>query len=476
MQLNIRKKILFSYTISVAVGGLIWILSYYYHNDVSRELRIIEEKDYIFNDILEARRYEKNYFLTTHPDHIDQAFLYATNAQHRMQNIVALYAKYPVPDNLRKWLTDIKAYKTSLLTLQTLHREADPARNSGKSRDALRVQHTELHLLGRKMTANIEKAVNRENKYVQRLISKSKTYHFITLAALFVLASLTALFIIFDVNRPLKYIENAIRKITQGDYTVMPEISTGDEFESLVHSLNDMIRELNRRSDQMLQTEKLASLGILTSGVAHELNNPLSNISTSVQIMQEELEDGNWEFKRELLSETINEVDRARDTVKALLEFSREGPYKPQEVDFGKLVGKTIKLVKSEVPADVEIVVEVSEPAFAYVCSNRIQQLLIILILNGVQAMENGGGVLTLRACAREARNEFIIQVSDTGPGIPAEILPKIFDPFFTTKDVGKGSGLGLSIAHGIVEQHCGRIKIDTAENQGTTFTIVLPA
>jgi len=252
-------------------------------------------------------------------------------------------------------------------------------------------------------------------------------------------------------------------------------LSSGDEFESLVASLNTMISELNKRSEQLVQREKMASLGILTSGVAHELNNPLNNISTSVQILLEELEDADLEYKKELLTQTEEQIQRARDIVRALLEFSREKSFKRKKVKLADLVENTIKLIKGEIPTHVQLTVEIPADIQGEMDPRRIEQVLINLILNGIQAME-AGGILSISACPTANEAGFYFEVSDTGRGIPPQDLGKIFDPFFTTKDVGKGSGLGLSVSHGIIKQHGGRIEVKSAVDQGSTFTVFLPA
>ena len=265
-----------------------------------------------------------------------------------------------------------------------------------------------------------------------------------------------------------------IKKRATGDYTNIPSISTGDEFESLVTSLNDMINELNKRSEISLQTEKMASLGTLTSGVAHELNNPLNNISTAVQILLEELEDASLAYKKDLLERTEKQVERARDTVKALLEFSREGSFSPKLVHVENLVYQTLKLIKGEVPPNVTIKVQVPEDIEAIMDPRRIQHVMINLIINAVQAMAEGGELL-ITAFRQGNNGEFCLQFQDTGVGIPEENLPKIFDPFFTTKEVGKGTGLGLSVCHGAIEQHGGRIEVSSVPGKGTTFSVFLP-
>ena len=234
---------------------------------------------------------------------------------------------------------------------------------------------------------------------------------------------------------------------------------------------------LTKRTEQLIQARKLASLGILTAGVAHELNNPLNNISTSIQIVLEELEEDNIEFKRNQLLEAEKQVERAKDIVRALLEFSREKSLSFKRVQFKNLVEKAINLIIGQLPSEISVNMEIPEDIEVNLDPKRIRQVIINLILNGMQAMTEGG-VLTIKAWEGIENNEkmFYFQVQDTGHGISKQNFDKIFDPFFTTKDVGRGSGLGLSISHSIIEQHGGRIEVESVLEKGSKFTISLPS
>lgn len=234
---------------------------------------------------------------------------------------------------------------------------------------------------------------------------------------------------------------------------------------------------LKKQSTQLMQARKLASLGVLTAGVAHELNNPLNNISTSIQIVLEELEEDNIEFKRNRLLEVEKQVERARDIVRALLEFSREKALSFKRVQFKNLVEKATDFIKGQLPSEISINMEVPEDFEVNVDPKRIRQVLINLISNSLQAMTEGG-VLTIKAWeSREDDAKMLyFQVQDTGHGISKQDVNKIFDPFFTTKDVGKGSGLGLSISHSIIEQHGGRIEVESVPEKGSKFTVILPS
>ncbi|MBW1694211.1 MAG: PAS domain-containing protein [Deltaproteobacteria bacterium] len=233
---------------------------------------------------------------------------------------------------------------------------------------------------------------------------------------------------------------------------------------------------LKKQNKQLMKARKLASLGVLTAGVAHELNNPLNNISTSIQILLEELEDDNIEYKQNLLLEAESQVERAKNIIKALLEFSHEKSLSFKRVQLKNLVKNSIKQIKEEIPDEISINMNVPENIEANLDPKRVQQVLINLMLNGIQAMMEGG-VLTIKAWERieDDTKMLYFQVQDTGHGISKQDVNKIFDPFFTTRDVGQGSGLGLSISHSIIEQHGGRIEVEGVSEKGSKFTVILP-
>ena len=466
MKISIRGKIFLAFAIFIGFSALIWARSYYSQYILNQKIQIIERKYELLNTILEARRYEKNYFLSFDKKNILEALDYARQAEEILRNILNKYGKYTLAKNLDERITELVKYKESLGSLMELHKQGQPLIPS----DTIELIRTQ----GRILTSELEKMEKQESQFVQDLIEKSKTIHLLALVPVFMLSVLVALFLVFNVNRPLKTIENAITKIASGDFNNIPEIKTGDEFESLVTSLNNMICELNRRSKQLVQAQKLASLGRLTSGVAHELNNPLNNISTSIQILIEELEEEDLEYKKDLLVSAEKEVERGKEIVRSLLEFARERTLTLKQVNFKDLVDGAIGQIRSLLPDNIRFNIRVPDNIQADLGPERIERVLMNLIVNAVHAMKNGGEI-TIKAENEFDRNGFSFQVIDTGEGIPENIRTKIFDPFFTTKEVGKGSGLGLSIIYGIIEQHDGSISVSSEEGKGTTFTCFLP-
>jgi signal transduction histidine kinase len=478
MKLTLRRKIFLTFFVFLLVGGAFWSMNYFKQRHLERTIQVIEKEHDLLNTILEARRYEKNFFLTMEYRNLEDAMSYVRDGEEVLSSIIGQEGPRIHTYNLNEKLQKLRAYKEALAGMSGYY-ENGALRSPSELMENLARHGAEVRNAGKQITSDLELMLKEESDYVSRLVAEARRYHFIALAAILSLCIFTALYLVFNVNRPLKSIEGAIDRIARGDFENIPALSTGDEFASLVTSLNHMLEELNRRSEQLVQREKMASLGTLTSGVAHELNNPLNNISTSVQILMEECEEMDGDYHKELLKETEHQVDRARDIVKALLEFARDTSFSPKSVRLKPLVMKTLKLIRGEVPANVSIEVDIPDSISAELDPRRIQQVLINLIMNGVQAME-GKGRLDIVATEMPDGKGFYLQVKDTGQGIPSENLPKIFEPFFTTKDVGhkdggEGSGLGLSVCHGIIEQHGGRIKAESEPGKGSTFTVFLP-
>jgi len=236
----------------------------------------------------------------------------------------------------------------------------------------------------------------------------------------------------------------------------------------------EMESRLQKTQLQLLQAEKMSSLGKLAAGVAHQLNNPLGGITLYAQLMLEEypLE----EAAIQDLTRIIQDAERCRNTVKELLEFARQTRQEIRFNDINHALTQTLFLLENQtIFHNIEIVRDLA-PDLPKVPSD-IQQLnhvFMNIILNAAEAME-GAGRLTIETRASPDGERALIRISDTGPGIPAHVMKHIFDPFFTTKEQGKGTGLGLSVVYGILEEHKGRIKVESQPGQGASFLIELP-
>jgi PAS domain S-box-containing protein len=251
------------------------------------------------------------------------------------------------------------------------------------------------------------------------------------------------------------------------------EVATIGFFHDMRETLR-MKRELEKTQLQLLQSEKMASLGKLAAGVAHQLNNPLGGITLFTKLVLEdyELPPG----AREDLGRVLGDAERCRETVKELLEFTRQTRHLMRPNDVNQALRRTLFLLKSQsLFHNIVMDVDLDEQLPAVHCDiQQLNHMLMNIILNAAQAMK-GCGALSVRTRAVPDRPWVRIEITDTGPGIPPDVLPHIFEPFFTTKDEGEGTGLGLSLVYGIVENHGGQIKAFSEPGQGAAFVIELP-
>ncbi len=239
--------------------------------------------------------------------------------------------------------------------------------------------------------------------------------------------------------------------------------------------------QLGVAQQKLLKTDRLASLGQLAASVAHEINNPISGVLNLAMLMQRILKDdgvpaGRVEEFRRYLGQVAAETARVGRIVSDLLSFSRRS--KPQSVgaDLNAIVTTTVSLVSHKLELSrVEVNLDLARGLPSVRCdASQIQQVVINLVLNASEAIK-GGGRVTVRTRAAANEGGVVLEVSDTGSGIPAELLGKIFDPFFTTKEEGKGVGLGLAVVYGIVNAHGGEVEVASVVGQGSTFRVRLP-
>ncbi|MDP2645579.1 MAG: ATP-binding protein [Desulfobacterales bacterium] len=251
------------------------------------------------------------------------------------------------------------------------------------------------------------------------------------------------------------------------------EIATIGFFHDLRESLR-IKRELEKTQLQLLQAEKMNSLGKLAAGVAHQLNNPLGGIILFTQLI---LEDYQLDEKvRDDLKRILKDAKRCRDTVRELLEFTRQTRQLMQPQDINQAISRTLFLLENHtIFQNIEIIKDfTSELPLLFGDMQQLNHMFMNIFFNAAQAME-GKGKLIIRTYLLPDHDRIGIDITDTGPGISGENLPYIFEPFFTTKEEGKGTGLGLSLAYGIVQNHGGAIRATNQINNGATFIIELP-
>ncbi len=302
---------------------------------------------------------------------------------------------------------------------------------------------------------------------------------------------------------PLKDMESGANKIASGNLDHAIPVRHDDEFGHVAVSFNEMttaLKDSRQQMQELVQTletkvaertrdllaakaevaqgEKLASIGVLASGVAHELNNPLTGVLTFASLLRKKASDGTEDA--EDLDLVIRETKRCASIIRRLLDFAREKVPVKGYFDLNQVIAETIRFVERPVSLQQIEIKTALAPGLPNVWGDAdlIKQVVLNLLVNAQQAIDGSGSIFVQsRSAAAGAQNPSIVEVSvrDTGCGIPQANLERIFDPFFTSKEVGKGTGLGLSVSYGIVKAHGGRITVESVVGEGTTFNLYLP-
>jgi len=251
-----------------------------------------------------------------------------------------------------------------------------------------------------------------------------------------------------------------------------PELNSNGEVEHIIEYVRD-VTDQKRIEKNLIQSEKLATVGLLASGIAHELRNPLNIIETARYYLEDTLDTSGDDIRNKL--EIIKKnVRRASSIINNLLEFSRPSLQDREEIDVNTLIDKTLSLIEKELYAqNITVIRDYGDIPRIYFSLDSLKQAFLNIIINAVEAMPQGGK-LYIRT-RREGQQWVEIKFTDTGYGIAEEDLPHIFTPFFTTKKVGKGTGLGMFVTHSILKREGGEISVESAKGKGTTFTVLLP-
>jgi len=320
-----------------------------------------------------------------------------------------------------------------------------------------------------------------EQKYVDLRHRAVMVFLAVTVVGALIALGLAS-FISGKISVSIKKLAVAAEQVAHGNLDTRVEIRSHDELLELADAFNFMAAALKKRDEKVrefttrriMQSERLAHIGQLAAGVAHEINNPLTGIVTYSHLLLERAsaDDGT----RASLEKIVKQADRCRDIIRGLLDFSRQRKPEKRQSNVNRVLEECISLVDNQVLFhNIRIVQHLSAnlpPVF--MDPSQIQQVFMNMILNAAEAM-HGGGRLTLTTRHVPAEQAVEVEFADTGHGIKEADLDRIFSPFFSTKEVGHGTGLGLAISYGIVKEHKGTITVESEEGRGATFTICLP-
>jgi signal transduction histidine kinase len=468
LTLRLRIALVFAvctlFIAGVTVGSILML------SRVRSQTQLLEAMDELAYELQEARRYEKNFFLygTSPYDALDHVH----RADRLLQANAAAVERAIGVEESRRWKASLERYEGLLQDLAGAVSADRPQVDEQARHEA----ETALRRSGTEILATASDLLARERESMDEML-RTATHGAIGLLALAVLLMvLLADQLARQVLRPIGRFIRYVGRIAEGDFSpIAPARRYRDEFSTLAVAINRMLDELTARQQQLVQSRKMAAVGTLTSGIAHELNNPLNNISLNVETLLDDFEDTDDDQKKKLLEEIFTQVQRASATVRNLLDFTRKDHPVFTPVSIPELLRASVRLVGNELAlAGVEVSLD-APPGLPRVNGNprNLEQVFLNLFLNAMEAMPEGG---TLAVSATSGDGLVRIAVRDTGTGISAEHLEQVFEPFFTTKEAGEGTGLGLSVSYSIVEKHGGHLEVESQPGEGTVFTVTLPA
>ncbi len=419
----------------------------------------------IDRQILEVRRYEKTYLLY----HSKEDLLYALDYIEKLEieipmNEPMITKKLNIKKELNTLLKLIKEYKELLMAIM------EKKKISQKSAYKIREKGHEITEFFSNIRKNVTKKLNRDIKLYSSI-------PIMTFFLVFLIVPLAAYLLAKWVIDPIEYLATNAKKVSKGYLEHIPLykrfILRYREYIELTNAINDMLTALNEKQKELLQIEKMAAIGTVISGIAHEINNPLNNMFLTIDVIKEHFDDLTKEEVFEMLQDIYREGERAREIIIHLLEFARsKKDIHIEPVDVVKLIKDSYKIINNQLKTqNIESHLTLPEKTVKILGNfNQLQQVLVNIMVNAIQSMREGGK-LTIKAYLD--KENVVIEISDTGQGIPGEIKEKIFEPFFTTKE--KGTGLGLSVSYNIIKKYKGDIKVESEPGKGTVFKIILP-
>ncbi|MDF2952949.1 MAG: Signal transduction histidine kinase [Thermodesulfobacterium sp.] len=439
--LSLKFQLFIAYLTFVIFILFTFFLFWQFSVQLEEKVKYGEKISELLENILEMRRYEKNYLHYHNPTDFENLKKYFSKSKDLFILLKPQLINFDTKETVDKIEKYFISYENILKTLNPLNP----------------VKEKEIRYYGSKILKFAESIKRKEKAILINKIGYVK--HLFLFFALFLsLFALTGLLLWYRLLiKSLNTLENEIKFILSGNprKALVPP-----EFQHFVDTFKKTYFTL-------LETEKISSLGKLLFSIAHEINNPLSNISTSIELLKSEELDAN--FKKELLNGIENEIERTKNIVHSVLDF-----YKVKDKSFVNLhscINNSIHLLKGYISSKISLKLDIPQSIEIWGNKSQIQQIFINLIKNAVEAIK-GEGEIEIKAF--QEKDKIKIIVKDNGEGIPKDYLSRIFEPFFSTKKTG-GHGIGLFVVYNLIKEHKGNIWVESEVNKGTTFYIEFP-
>lgn len=512
--MSLKKKIISAFLISAALIGALAVFEYLNFIEIRQEIRNLEFTDTVRSKSLQLRRHEKNFFLLSPVEsahereeihrYLGELNSILINQEKKNEGIGRLKAsvdKYgevfgrieKSADELSqafKTVEPVRGYEKMMPMIKAIFLEQpflvaelfERGKISGDSFIVFKLRELysnvqTLRTYGEDIITTSKELDRKARESVERTISVSQNA-IIIFFPLFLITGIGFLFLIIAsvINR-LRLLTAVVERTGRGEFTRLPHEGVSDEVGILIKKFDEMEEELLKReeelkkkNEELLQSKKLAALGTLAAGVAHELNNPLNNIYISAQVLKREVVEMP-DFIRETVDDIMAQSIRVKHIVSDLLEFAKGREPDIRETDLEEFIlgsYKSVSIARNteginfNIEAPDEPIIVMADPA-------QMERVFINLFNNAIDAMEGKGKI---DVTITKGERDITIKVSDSGKGIPPELLEKVFEPFYTTKE--RGTGLGLAIVYNIIKRHGWNISVES-KGKGTTFIINLP-
>jgi two-component system NtrC family sensor kinase len=462
---TIRGKIIYFSILCLVAASVVTALFYENTFSLRRKIYSIERFDDLLNDILEVRRYEKNFIFYRDPSSINEGTAYLSKIDNDFKILRDDIIGIVGAEECETFSRYLASYKKSL-------NDIIETEDTGVDSEKQEILRTE----GKSLVDFAQRIIRLKRHMIEQNIERALVIPLVCMAGLFILFLVIFRFVNSGILKPLSIVEKATAQVARDAFTpITYDKEKQDEITRLIASFNKMVDELESRQEQLVQSRKLASIGTFTSGIAHELNNPLNNISITAEDLMANYRDMPEREMDESIGDIMAQTERASLVVKNLLEFSRtEKPYL-KNLDLSEVLERTVGFIKNQL---IVSHIRMEKDISANLPSVRgkrqdLQQAFVNILSNAIHAMP-GGGIIRIHA-DRGPDGYARIDFSDTGTGIKPEDLEHIFDPFYTTKEPGEGTGLGLSLVYSIIRTHGGYVEVKSESGKGTTFSVCLP-